>query len=83
MVLPGTTLGEAEAAARRLGDAGIGNRPGGGPMTASIGIAERKADAVSSARDLTDLADQRMYAAKRAGRNRYVMRDVPVVWLHA
>jgi diguanylate cyclase (GGDEF)-like protein len=81
VALPGTTLNDAEAAVRRLADLGIGDRPGGGPMTASIGIAERAADAVSSARDLIDLADQRMYAAKRSGRNRYVLRDVAVVWL--
>jgi diguanylate cyclase (GGDEF)-like protein len=81
VVLPGTTLNDAEAAVRRLADLGIGDRPGGGPMTASIGIAERTADAVSSARDLSDLADRRMYAAKRSGRNRYMLRDVAIVWL--
>ena len=69
VALPGTDSSSAEAAVRRLADFGIGSRPDGSPMTASIGIAERKADAAQRPRELSDLADRRMYEAKRAGRN--------------
>lgn len=81
VALPGTSAEDAEVAVRRLADLGIGNRPDDSPITASMGIAERRVDAVVSARDLTDLADRRMYEAKRAGRNRYVSRGKAVAWI--
>ncbi len=81
VALPGTDSTSAEAAVRRLAELGIGSRPDGSPMTASIGIVERKAEAVEQPRALSDLADRRMYDAKRAGRNRYVSRGEPVLWV--
>lgn len=44
-------------------------RPDNTPLTASIGIAERGADQAADWRSLVELADQRMYLAKSAGRN--------------
>lgn len=55
---------------QRLQAKGFGLRPDGGPLTASVGLAEREADCASSMEKLIELADQRMYRAKRAGRNR-------------
>ena len=45
-------------------------RPDGVPLTASIGLAERRCDQVDDYRDLLELADRRMYLAKTSGRNR-------------
>jgi diguanylate cyclase (GGDEF)-like protein len=81
VALPGTDAGNAEAAVRRLANLGIGSHPDGKPITASIGIAERTVDAAARPRDLWDLADRRMYQAKRAGRNRYVAQAQPVLWI--
>ena len=72
VVLPHTTLNDAIALLDRLREHGVGRLPDGRPVTLSIGIAECLADSVRSARELVELADRRMYLAKRAGRNRYV-----------
>ena len=53
---------------------GFGMRPDSTPLTASVGIAERNADAVTDWKVLVDLADQRMYLAKQGGRDRVVGR---------
>ncbi len=45
-------------------------------ITLSIGIAQFSVDGLS-ARDLFDIADRRLYAAKRTGRNRIVAVDLP------
>ena len=42
-------------------------------MTASIGVAERIADGASDWPQLIELADHRMYEAKRTGRDRAVL----------
>jgi len=73
VVLPHTTLDEAVALLHRLREHGLGRRPDGQPLTVSVGIAEYKADGVRSADELVELADRRMYRAKQAGRNRYVL----------
>jgi diguanylate cyclase (GGDEF)-like protein len=72
VALPETDSIGAEHAIRRLSEIGFGSRPDGAPQTLSIGIAERTRDNASDWRALIDLADKRMYAAKQAGRNRYV-----------
>jgi len=51
---------------------GLGLRPDGDPLTVSIGIAERKADGVREWSRLVQVADERMYRAKKAGKNRYI-----------
>ena len=57
----------------RLKAGGLGNRPDGTPLTASIGIAETQADRVNDWHALVDLADHRMYKAKEQGRARAVL----------
>jgi len=53
VALPGTSAEDAEVAVRRLADLGIGNRPDDSPITASMGIAERRVDAVVEALQMT------------------------------
>jgi len=72
LLLPNTPLEQAgKALARLLGD-GVGVGPDGAMVTCSIGLAERRADGLDSWRTLVELADSRMYEAKRQGRNRMV-----------
>ena len=79
--LPGASLENVEVAVQRLAGIGIGPRPDGAPLTASIGVAERQADALDSLDALVECADARMYEAKSAGRNRYVFRSGPKDWI--
>lgn len=72
LIMPNTTLTQGCTGLYRLREAGFGLRPDGKPVTASIGIAERQADQISSWRVLVEMADQRMYAAKQGGRDRIV-----------
>lgn len=69
LIMPNTDLLQAQAALSRMRSTGFGMRPDDTPLTASIGIAERKADQTADWKALVDLADQRMYQAKAAGRN--------------
>ena len=80
IVLPDSDAASAEATVLRLAALGIGPRPDGGPVTASIGIAERMIDAVGEAQLMVTLADERMYAAKAGGRNRYCFHNGPRLW---
>ncbi|GAB3424960.1 GGDEF domain-containing protein [Massilia agilis] len=75
LIMPGTTIEQAETAIERVRKAGFGERPEGGRVTASIGIAESRADQAADWKDLVELADQRMYRAKQAGRDRVVSRE--------
>jgi hypothetical protein len=75
LVLPQTDADGENAVPRRLGHAGLGFNPWGAAQTASVQFAERNADAAHNWTALVDLADQRMYAAKRAGSNRYAGPD--------
>ena len=70
LILPNTTLEQGQVALERLRRAGFGLRPDGSPVTASIGLAERGADACADWKALLTLADARMYRAKQAGRDR-------------
>lgn len=72
LIMPNTFCREAVAALERLRQAGLGMRPDGTPMTASIGIAERTADRAGDCKSLVELADQRMYRAKQAGKDQLV-----------
>lgn len=72
VLLPRTDTAGARATVERIANAGLGLRPDGMPVTASIGIAERVSDGTSGPMSLIALADKRMYAAKTAGRNCYV-----------
>lgn len=72
IVLPNASGMTAASAVARLQEIGLGTRPEGGPVTASIGIAERVADGANSWQQLVEIADQRMYDAKTAGKNRAI-----------
>jgi len=74
LVMPNASLKEASIALNRLRDMGLGRRPDGVAVTASIGVAGRIEDARESWQDLVALADSRMYAGKQAGRDRIVSR---------
>jgi len=69
IILPDASGETAATAVMRLRERGLGVRPGGGPVTASFGIAERVTDQAKDWHHLLDIADQRMYQAKLAGRD--------------
>ena len=72
LILPATDEQQAIRAVQRIAEAGLGLRPDGSAQTASVGIAERNGDKAARWVDLVRLADERMYAAKRAGRDALV-----------
>lgn len=74
-VLPNTDKDGARLVVDRIIGRWLGKRPDGSPLTASIGVAERKADQLDDWPGLVELADQRMYAAKKGGRARAIMGD--------
>ncbi len=75
IILPNTDAAQALTGLERLREAGLGTRPNLAPVTASIGLVERVADAVGDWQALVALADSRMYQAKQAGRDRVVAAD--------
>jgi diguanylate cyclase (GGDEF)-like protein len=73
LIMPNSTPEMACVALQRLREKGLGIRPDGTPVTASIGIAEHIHDGIDDDwRQLVEKADARMYEAKQAGRNRIV-----------
>jgi diguanylate cyclase (GGDEF)-like protein len=74
LLMNNTDLRQAVLALERLNNHGFGTRPDGTPLTASIGLAERIADATDEWCKLVEKADTRMYLAKQAGRNRVVFQ---------
>jgi len=72
VVMPNTGPDEALSTIRRIAKAGLGSRPDGSAQTASLGLGERISDDTSNWRQLVEVADARMYAAKSAGRNQVV-----------
>lgn len=72
LILPSTYCPEAAGVLQRVLENGLGERPDGMHMTASIGLAERTLDSPGDWRKLIEIADQRMYAAKHSGKNRIV-----------
>ncbi len=78
LIMPGIDREHAVRAMKRMRDLGFGVRPEGAPLTASIGVAERVADRAADWKALVDLADARMYEAKRRGRDRIVARTEPI-----
>lgn len=75
LIMPNTNLAQAQAAMMRLREIGFGLRPDNTPLTASIGIAERTADHAEDWKALVELADQRMYRAKKSGRDRVIATE--------
>lgn len=81
-VLPDMPAEAVPGLLKRLrGGAGLGKRPDGTPLTASIGIAETVRDDVPDWPALVELADRRMYDAKRGGRDRAVLPGEEVMVL--
>ena len=74
LIMPNTDSDQAQTALQRLRSRGFGLRPDNTPLTASIGTCERGADQIADWKGLVELADQRMYQAKRGGRDRMVGR---------
>ncbi len=78
VLLPGSTVAEAQATARRMLQAlrsiALPYETDGVPVTASVGIACAPKDA-SSGQDLLRCADIAMYAAKRRGGDQLAMFD--------
>lgn len=72
LILPNTDWNNAIGIIERLQASGLGLRPDGKPMTASFGIAECLDDRAKDWRELVEIADQRMYAAKQLGKNRWI-----------
>jgi PleD family two-component response regulator len=76
LVMPNTTLAQAESALARLRRLGFGLRPDRTPVTGSIGIAERVQDDAGDWKALVELADRRMYLAKQGGRDRVISANL-------
>lgn len=72
VVLPTADHKEANDVITRIMLAGLGDRPDGAPVTASIGIAEIRQDRLKDWKSQVELADHRMYTAKSNGRARCV-----------
>lgn len=75
VLLSDTDAQGAAAVIERLASGGIGNKPDGTPMTASIGVVETNGNAGGHFEALVARADKLMYAAKTAGRNRYAVGE--------
>ncbi len=75
VVFPGKPAAAAMQCLRGMRARGLGRRPGGGPVTGTVGVAERTADACSAWEALVRIADQRMYVGKSAGRDCIVGPD--------
>jgi diguanylate cyclase (GGDEF)-like protein len=78
IIMPHTQIRHARAALTRLLQSGLGLHLGH-TMTASIGIAERLRDEAPDRNHLVEIADRRMYLAKKGGRNQIIDND----WGHA
>ncbi|MBF0368250.1 MAG: diguanylate cyclase [Magnetococcales bacterium] len=75
VVLPHITRMEPSFLIERLGREGLGMRPEGTPLTASMGLGEFTTDQPIHLNAFIELADQRMYRAKQSGRNRLCFGD--------
>ncbi|CAA7616066.1 FOG: GGDEF domain [Magnetospirillum sp. LM-5] len=71
-LMPNTDPEGARIAMLRLRETGLGVRPDGNPVTASIGVAERMSDDCQQWQELVEKADHRMYIAKQTGKDRVV-----------
>ena len=72
LIMPNATVQQACQGLQRVCDLGLGRTPDDKPVTASIGVAERLENGARNWGELVDIADARMYDAKKAGRNRIV-----------
>ena len=67
-------MAEVMTVLRRLEKHGFGVLPDNRIQTASIGVAGMQEDKVNTALELIKLADERMYEAKKGGRNAVVTK---------
>lgn len=74
-ILPDTPPENVGPLLQRLRDAGLGKRPDGAPLTASIGIASTSEVDLGSWESMVQRADLRMYEAKQRGRDSVVWAD--------
>lgn len=74
-ILPDTPLPNVDILIRRLRASSLGQRPDGSELTASIGIANSLEAHNGGYAQLIKRADERMYQAKAAGRDRMVWPD--------
>src|SRR5512146_1207763 len=70
LVMPNASTAQATSAVQRLLSRGLGVRPDRLPVTASIGLAERRSDAADDWWRLVDIANSRADEARAAGGNR-------------
>jgi len=75
IAMPNTDLEGARVPLSRLRAQGLGLRPDGTQITASIGACERQTEECPNWQALVDKADHRMYIAKQTGKNRVVYED--------
>jgi diguanylate cyclase (GGDEF)-like protein len=75
VILPNMPSSQLSVFLNRMGIGALGLRPDGKALTASVGIAETLTDKVGSWRTLVELADRRMYEAKRQGRARAILPE--------
>ncbi len=72
LIMPNTDIRQAMVAFHRVREFGLGKRPDGTPVTASIGLSDLAQESIEDWRHLVELADARMYRAKESGRDRIV-----------
>jgi len=75
IVLPHAAGKDPTSMVARLAENGFGTRPDGKPVTASMGQAEFLSDKPDDLAKFVELADRRMYCAKRSGKNRICYGD--------
>jgi diguanylate cyclase (GGDEF)-like protein len=75
LIMPNTDCRQARRVLERLLRDGLGLRPDGTPLTASIGLVETLNDCIDDAKTLVERADARMYQAKQQGRARIVAAE--------
>jgi len=75
VILPTADSNEANDVVGRIMRMGIGLRPDGEPVTASIGVSEIRQDRLNDWKSQVELADHRMYTAKTNGRARSIGVD--------
>lgn len=73
IILPNTDCATAHHVMARLYERGLGQRPDGQPLTVSAGVSELGNDRADTIQALIEHADRRMYQAKRAGKNRFIV----------
>jgi len=76
IALPNTDVPQARDFIARVAAEGFGTCPDGENITVSIGVAECLEDSVEDWEILATLADKRVYMAKQAGRNCYVLKEI-------